>query len=113
MEFYTYRAFCTSVIDGDTAEFRVDLGFNVSVTQRFRFARIDAPEMYGVKRGSAEYSSGIISKNRVIELIENKDVIIKTDKDRTGKYGRYIAEIYVNEINVNDLLLEEGLAEKY
>lgn len=47
---------------------------------------------------------GLKSKARLEELILNKDVIIKTDKDKTEKYGRWLAEIFVGDVNVNQTL---------
>lgn len=108
---YCYNAFVSRVVDGDTLDARVDLGFNVFIVERFRIANIDAPETYGVKKETVEYENGMITKNRLIELIEGKNVTIKTEK--TGKYGRYIAEIFLDGNSVGDILLSEGLVEPY
>lgn len=113
MEFYTYKALCTKVVDGDTIDLEVDLGFGSFIRERFRLSRINAPETYGISKESEEYKAGLLSKTRLQELIENKQVIIKTEKDRREKYGRYLAEVFINDLNINDLLLQEGLAQKY
>jgi len=114
--YYLYKATVTRVIDGDTVDLEVDLGMNILVKERVRLARINTPETYGVKKTSEEYKAGVKAKRRLAELVEGKQVAIETIKDKKGKYGRYIAELYVLEedwFSVNTLLLDEGLAEPY
>lgn len=106
---YQYRAHVVSVYDGDTMRADVDLGFFTWVrNEQFRLSRINAPEVRGPMR-----PEGLKSRDRLRELILDKDVIIETEKK--GKYGRYIAEVFVEEdgalINVNDLLVAEGWAQ--
>lgn len=108
MELYNYRARITSVYDGDTCTALVDLGFRITFEIKIRLLGIDTPELKGEER-----EMGLKSKARLEELILNKDVIIKTDKDKTEKYGRWLAEIFVGDVNVNQTLLSEGLARKY
>ena len=60
-----------------------------------------------------EHRFGVVHKERLKQLILNKDIIIKTCKDKQEKYGRWLADVYVNESDtksVNQMLLEEGLA---
>lgn len=102
---YEYRANVISVYDGDTITAVVDLGFHISITEKFRLIRIDAPELRGEER-----EQGLISRDRLREMILDKDVIIKTYKDQKGKYGRYLAEIIFEDNNINDWLVSEGLA---
>jgi micrococcal nuclease len=103
---YEYKATIIKVYDGDTVTAIIDLGFNVSVKENIRLARINTPEVRGVER-----PDGLISRDRLSERILNKEVIIKTNKDKKGKYGRYIGEIILNDENLNDWLVTEGLAE--
>ena len=113
MEYYTYKAECVRVIDGDTCEISVDLGFNIFVKEKIRIMGINTAEIYGVKKGSEEYNKGLKSKQRLEELIVDKDLIIKTHRDKKGKYGRYLAEVYVEDESVGEILIKEGLAEPY
>ena len=99
------------VYDGDTITVRLDLGFGISKKDNIRFARINAPEIRGEER-----PQGLISRDWLRERIskavqENKILIIKTEKDRKGKYGRYIGELYIDGVCVNDELVSESLAE--
>lgn len=103
--FYRYRATIEAVYDGDTVTARIDLGFNVSVTEKLRLRRINAPEVRGSER-----PEGLVARDRLRERIYRKDVIVSTIKDRKGKYGRYLAEIEHNGENVSDWLVSEGLA---
>ena len=110
---YNYRAKCTNVIDGDTIDADVDLGFDVWIKTRFRLLGIDTPETYGVKKESAEYAAGMLAKARTTELMLGKLITVVTEKDRTEKYGRYLATVYVDGVNVNETLIKEGLAKIY
>jgi micrococcal nuclease len=111
---YVYKAKIVKVYDGDTVTAVVDLGFGITNKIKIRLYGIDTPEIRGDER-----PDGLVSRDRLRELILDKEVIIKTIKDRTGKYGRYLAEIYQwdgtqqNRISVNIMLITEGLAEKY
>jgi micrococcal nuclease len=106
---YTYKAKVIKVYDGDTITVEVDLGFSFKFTNSFRLLRINCPEVRGESK-----EEGLKSRDRLRELIMEKEIIIKTQKDNTEKYGRYLAEVYLiiddKEININDLLVTEGLA---
>lgn len=99
---YEYKAIVTRVIDGDTIEAEVDLGFHVKMNLRFRLARINAPEL---KKG------GDITRAYLITKLLDKEIIIKSFK--TDKYGRWLAEVFIEGENINDSLVKEGLASKY
>ena len=95
------------VYDGDTITVLIDLGFGVTFKEKVRLYGINTPEIRGKER-----PDGLISRDRLRERILDKDVIIKTLKDKKGKYGRYIAEVYLEEENINNWLVSEGLAER-
>jgi micrococcal nuclease len=114
--YYLYKATVIRVVDGDTVDLEIDLGMSVFVKQRIRLAGIDTPETYGVKKDSKEYAAGMKAKNRLKELIEGKEIAVETVKDKKGKYGRYLGDLYMlqeNWICVNNLLVSEGLAKRY
>lgn len=113
MELYCYRATCIRVVDGDTVDLSVDIGFNIHMAHRFRIRGIDTPEIHGVPKESDEFQRGMASKARTTELVMGKDLEVKTEKDRTDKYGRYLATIAVDGIDVGQTLLNEGLASQY
>ena len=104
---YEYRAKVIKVYDGDTITVLIDLGFGVTFKEKVRLYGINTPEIRGKER-----PDGLISRDRLRERILDKDVIIKTLKDKKGKYGRYIAEVYLEEENINNWLVSEGLAER-
>jgi len=112
MDFYTYKAHCYNVVDGDTVDLDLDLGLKVYVKERVRLAGINTPETHGVKKDSEEYKKGIAATEEVKRLILNKDVVVQTEKDKTGKYGRYIAYIYLADSSetLNEYLVKNGFA---
>ena len=111
---YSYKAHVNRVVDGDTIDCDVDLGFYMIARIRFRLARVNTPETYGVSKDSDEYKAGLKAKQFVVAAIEGKDILIKTGK--TGKFGRWIAEVYYGdnlETNLSDRLLDLKLAKVY
>ncbi len=106
---YIYKATVTKVIDGDTLDLEVDLGFSVKVEHRIRLHGVDAYETS--LRGDTteeEKQKGIEAKAFLIDRILNKKVIIETVKDKKGKYGRYLANVCYNGKMISDLLKEKG-----
>lgn len=110
---YKYNAKIDRVVDGDTFDIVVDLGFKITTHQRIRLQGINTPETYNVKRDSEEYKKGMEAKNFAIQRLEsnNYDALIQTEKV-TGKYGRYIATVWLadSQTSLNDELVENGFA---
>ena len=106
---YTYNALCTSVYDGDSVTLDIDLGFNMWMrNQKIRLLGIDTPELRGEER-----SAGLVAAARLRDLIENHEVTLRSHRDKAGKYGRWLGTIYLDGVSMNQLLLDEGLAEPY
>lgn len=97
-----------AVYDADTMTAEIDLGFSIKFTEKLRLLSIDAWELRGEER-----EKGLIARDRVRELVLGKEVIINTYKDKKGKYGRYLAVVYIDGVNLNQLLLDEGHAVPY
>ena len=87
---YTYNALITEVYDGDTVTAVIDLGLKISVTEKLRLLDIDAPELRGSSR-----EDGVKARDYLRRLILGKEVVISTVKDKKGKYGRYLATIFL------------------
>lgn len=105
---YEYKALVKEVYDGDTITAIVDLGFRNQTTIKFRLLGINTPELE-----KATKEAGLKSRDRLRELILGKEIIIKTQKDKQEKYGRWLGEIFLPEntiISVNQMLINEGLA---
>lgn len=103
---WTYKAEVLDVIDGDTLDLRVDLGFHTYTRVRVRLADVDTNEIYGVRKESEEYKLGMEQTKFVKEwLPDDGHVTIRTEKDETGKYGRWIARIYSDGEQLADALL--------
>ena len=111
---YEYRAIVTKIYDGDTITVDLDLGFGIwKKKQSLRLGRIEAAEVRGEER-----ELGLKVRDTLREWLPlGSEVIVKTNKDKTGKYGRYLAEVFSTvyqpddlPLSINDrLLLEEGV----
>jgi len=94
---YTYKALVTGVYDGDSITCLVDVGFKISFEIKVRLANINTPELRGEER-----EAGLIARDVLREKILDKEIIITTFKDKKGKYGRYIGEIFLEEVTINE-----------
>ena len=103
------------VVDGDTIDADIDLGFNISLTKRIRLASIDTPESRTSDANEKKY--GLESKEWLKKRCENaKDILIKTElPDSTEKYGRIIGHLFINgeETSLNNQMIVEGYAWEY
>ena len=107
---YEYRARVTRVIDGDTVEAEIDLGFHVTFTVTLRLAGINAPETKGTDR-----PRGLAATRYLDSLITDltggtRELTVRTQKDVTEKYGRYLAVLISGDVNLNDRMLADGHA---
>jgi len=106
--FYKYSAEVTRVVDGDTYDFDVDLGFYTSKRIRVRMLEVDTHETYGVTKDSDEYKKGMEEKKFVEEWFnDQKSVYIETEEDEKGKYGRWLAKVYGDSDCLNEELKKE------
>jgi micrococcal nuclease len=103
------------VVDGDTIDADIDLGFDISLTKRIRLAGVDTPESRTADANEKKY--GLESKEWLKKRCENaKDILIKTElPDSTEKYGRIIGHLYINgeETSLNNQMITEGYAWEY
>ena len=104
---YHYRAKVIDVYDGDSIKVEIDLGFGVHQTPvTLRLYGLNAPEVRGAQR-----QEGLVSRDWLRAKILGEKVTIKTIRDKKGKYGRYLAVVFLGDQNINDQLVAEGLAE--
>ncbi|TAL13953.1 thermonuclease family protein [Patescibacteria group bacterium] len=113
MHQYVYSAHIIEVLDGDTVRADVKLGFFFRAEMTFRLFGMNAPEIRG-----PEKQDGLRSKAALSDLILDKDVIVKSYKDKPDKYGgRWVAEIFLTEAegdpSVNQWMIANGYAVKY
>jgi micrococcal nuclease len=112
---YEYIFKPTRVVDGDTVDGNIDLGFGINISKRLRLLGIDTPETR--TRDLEEKKRGFEAKDYLIGLLDKATKVkIVTENDSTGKYGRVLATLYVEIdgwINVNSTLLKEGYAKVY
>lgn len=113
---YEYRLKkVVKIVDGDTIDVEIDLGFNISYAQRVRLAGIDTPESR--TKDAKEKALGLEVKDRLKKAIDAaKDVVVKTElPDSSEKYGRILGWVYLdgNSKSINEQLIEEGYAWGY
>ncbi len=108
---YEYNAKLDRVVDGDTVDAMIDLGFDTWVHKRIRLQGIDAPETR--TRDLDEKAQGFVTKDRLTDLLEAADGVFVLQSHGVGKYGRCLGTIFIGQDNINELLLSEGLAEVY
>jgi|TARA_R110001592_G_scaffold147322_1_gene371783 micrococcal nuclease len=106
---YTYKAKLDRVVDGDTVDAHIDLGFDITIHKRIRLAGIDSPESR--TRDLEEKARGLASKDKLIELLGDGNFVLESKE--VGKYGRVLGTLIVEDININDTLVEEGFAVEY
>ena len=113
---YIYRIKSVGrVVDGDTIDADIDLGFDISLTKRIRLAGVDTPESRTTDK--AEKALGLDAKEWLKHrLIHASDIIIRTQlPDSTEKYGRIIGNLYINgeDVPLNQQMIDEGYALEY
>lgn len=104
-----------NIVDGDTIDVLIDLGFDILFASRVRLAGIDTPESR--TKDLKEKALGLESKEYLKKALKDaKSVVIKTEKmDSSEKYGRILGWIYINEdtVSLNDMMINDGYAWGY
>lgn len=107
---YDYQATVKRVIDGDTIEVAVDLGFSLSWDTAVRLYGINTPELSSsdpIQRAGAK-----VARDYLIDLIYGKQVMLHTVKPK-DKYGRYLAVVLLDQKNINEDMVAKGLAKPW
>ena len=105
---FVNQATVIKVVDGDTVDLAVDLGYNLGISKnRFRLYGIDTPE-----RGQVNYKEATAALANIIPA--GSRVIIRSYKPSVmppaDSFGRWVVEIFINGVNVNEAMLDSGLA---
>ena len=134
---YNYNARVLRCVDADTLDVQISLGLDVYVNERVRLLGVNCPETFGVRKDSDEYRDGIETKKWLISQLQPEwddaivdlfakgkaifnggnlpEVRIRTTKDKKGKYGRYLAEVFVGDDteSINTKLIHMGFGAEY
>lgn len=103
---YEYYATVVKVVDGDTVHLNIDLGLNINHFIKCRLARINSPEL--------STPEGKLAKGYLQDILTGEKIIVRTVKDKTEKYGRYLVEIETAyRGNINDHMVSYGMAKFY
>lgn len=101
--FYYYTGRVYNVVDGDTIDVEIDLGFKVSIRQRLRLNGLNTPE-----KGNPGFKE---AKDWLTNKILNQIIMIKTSK--ISKFGYYLAEVWLGSTSINESLIDQRLAQIY
>lgn len=105
---YRYAARLVNVVDGDTVDLDVSLGFNVRKQIRVRLKGIDTAEIWGTDTESQEHKIGDRQAAYARSWLESQDhLVVETFQGETGKYGRYLARIWGEDENLSQALRNE------
>lgn len=127
---WTYQATVERVVDGDTLDLDIDLGFRIHSRQRVRLHGVDTPEIHGVRHDSEEYAQGMAARDFVERWIDEhggafgdgptaESVVRIRSYDggqpRAGKYGRWLVDVFSlrEDFSLNQALLAAGHAQPY
>lgn len=113
---YEYKCKVLRVVDGDTVDVDIDLGFGIVLSdERVRIMGIDTPESRTSDK--VEKVFGLAAKNRLKELLHGGCILITTEdkkgEDEVGKFGRVLGDFAVGDKTVTEILIEEGHAADY
>lgn len=110
---YSYRVkSIKKIIDGDTFDCILDLGFDVLLEARVRMMGIDTPESR--TRDLEEKKFGLLAKEYLIMKLEAEDLIVTTEVDNEkGKFGRILGWVWADGVNINQQMIDENMAVAY
>jgi|TARA_B100001287_G_scaffold190536_1_gene160960 micrococcal nuclease len=110
---YSYRVkSIKKIIDGDTFDCIMDLGFDVLLEARVRMMGIDTPESR--TRDLEEKKFGLLAKEYLTEKLDTEDIIVTTEVDNEkGKFGRILGWVWCNGVNINNQMIDEHMAVAY
>jgi len=102
----------TKVVDGDTIDVILDMGFDILFAQRVRLFGIDTPESR--TRDLEEKKFGLLAKEYLTEKLDTEDIIVTTEVDNEkGKFGRILGWVWCNGVNINNQMIDEHMAVAY
>jgi endonuclease YncB( thermonuclease family) len=99
---YHYEARVEGIIDGDTIEFSVDLGFHLYFREQMRLANYAAPEIRGPER-----IHGLVAKQKLEEILP-VGKIVRINSKKTDKYGRWLADVEFRDTTLSEYLISLG-----
>ena len=106
---FRYTFTLDRVVDGDTIDITIDLGFSIYKKERIRLAFLNSPETR--TKNLEEKALGFRTKEWLSEQLESNNLVVETIKEE--KYGRMLGWIFADGVNINEKMIEEGYAWRY
>ena len=106
---FKYTFTLDRVVDGDTIDITIDLGFSIYKKERIRLAFLNSPETR--TKNLEEKALGFRTKEWLSEQLESNNLVVETIKEE--KYGRMLGWIFADGVNINEKMIEEGYAWRY
>ena len=108
---FRYNCKLIRVIDGDTVDAMIDLGFNIWIKKRIRLYGINTPEIR--TKDLEEKKRGLQAKDKLVDILGESDGFFVLESHGVGKYGRCLGTLFTDNVNINNLLITEGHATHY
>lgn len=106
---YRYNAKIINIVDGDTVDAEIDVGFKIKITHRLRLLHVDTEEINSPDSQLRELAA--TAKGYLLDNLLNRTVNIQTHK--ADSFGRYLAEIYIDDVHLNEQLIDLKLARRW
>lgn len=107
---YTYRGWVEKIVDGDTIDVRLDVGFDTHIYKRLRLLGVDTWELRGDEKEKGQIAKEFVHTRLVNQA--QREVYVQTKMDARGKYGRVLAWVWYRSVGdyicLNEVLLQEG-----
>ncbi len=110
---YSYWGKIVKVVDGDTYDILVDAGFDIRFQGRFRLLGVDTPEVFGVKRDTEDYQRGLAASKYARSILPTGKWVEVRVYQSNDKYGRWLADIYVDGASLAEMIIAAGHGVKY
>lgn len=112
---YTYECNTIRVIDGNTVDAVIDLGFNVTIRQRIKLYGVNVDDIRSIDE--TKKTNAVVARTKLTELL-GQDFICETIMNKRGKAGRIMGKLYTldasnSKTDVNQKMIEDGYAEKF
>jgi micrococcal nuclease len=109
---YAYEATVLKVVDGDTIDVVIDLGFGIRIEHRARIRGINAPELRGPDAFAGKNARAMLEALINTHTLATRNVFLKSHKQDIDKWGRYVFDVYAGSLNLAEAMVNSGHAQR-